>query len=128
MYYNKARNFSTLVHGDDYALVGSLANLRWLKGQLGATFEMKAVIAGHSDESDVVREAKILNRIIRATPDGWEYECDQRHAEIMIKPGNSKARRKSAHQQPKSLTREPKRRKKAGNFLMQSSRLHFDHW
>ena len=45
---------------------------------------MESVIAGHSDEPDVVREAKILNRIIRATPEGWDYECDQRHAEIMI--------------------------------------------
>ena len=25
-----------------------------------------------------------MNRVIRATPEGWEYECDQRHAEIMI--------------------------------------------
>ena len=45
---------------------------------------MKSVICGHSDESDVGREAKILNRIIRAMPEGWEYECDQRHAQIMI--------------------------------------------
>ena len=64
--------------------MGSLANLRWLKGQLEATFEMKSVMSGHSDEADVVREAKILNRIIRATPEGWEYECYQRHANIMI--------------------------------------------
>ena len=84
VYYNKERKLRTLVHGDDYASVGSLANLRWLKGQLEATFEMKSVICGHSDETDVVREAKILNRIIRASPEGWEYECDQRHAEIMI--------------------------------------------
>ena len=78
MYYNKERKLRTLVHGDDYASVGSLANLPWLKGQLEATFEMKSVICG------VVREAKILNRIIRASPEGWEYECDQRHAEIII--------------------------------------------
>ena len=45
---------------------------------------MKTVIAGHSDGEGVVREAKILNRIIRAVPTGWEYECDQRHAEIIL--------------------------------------------
>ena len=84
VYYNKARRFGTLVHGDVCASVGSLVNLRWLKGQLDATFEMKSVICGHSDESDVVREAKILNSIIRTAPEGREYECAQRHAEIMI--------------------------------------------
>ena len=45
---------------------------------------MKTVIAGHSGKPGVVTEAKILNRIIRAVPTGWEYECDQRHAEIVL--------------------------------------------
>ena len=94
MYYNKARKLRTLFHGDDYASVGSLDNLRWLKGQLETTFEVKSVICGHSGETDVVWEAKMLNRIIRATPEGWEYECDQRHAEIMIEAMGSKAQRK----------------------------------
>ena len=29
-------------------------------------------------------EEKILHRIIRATDEGWQYESDQRHVEIMI--------------------------------------------
>ena len=29
-------------------------------------------------------EARFLNRIVRATDDGWEYECDQRHVEIIL--------------------------------------------
>ena len=45
---------------------------------------MKTVIAGHSNDKGVVREAKILNRIIRAVPTGWEYESYQRHAEIIL--------------------------------------------
>ena len=32
----------------------------------------------------MVREAKILNRVVRATESGWEYECDQRHVEIIL--------------------------------------------
>ena len=32
----------------------------------------------------MVTEGKILNRIIRACPAGWEYECDQRHVEVII--------------------------------------------
>ena len=84
VYYNKSRKLRTLVHGDDYATVGSLEGLRWLQGQLEEAFEMKTVIAGHSGSDGVVTEAKILNRVIRAVPSGWEYECDQRHAEIIL--------------------------------------------
>ena len=32
-----------------------------------------------------VREAIILNRIIRVTEGGWEYEADQRHADLIVK-------------------------------------------
>ena len=31
------------------------------------------------------QEARILNRIVRWTPQGWEYEADQRHAELIVK-------------------------------------------
>ena len=34
------------------------------------------------------REARVLNRIIRVTPEGWEYEPDQRHADILIQAMN----------------------------------------
>ena len=84
VYTHKKRNLRTLVHGDDYATVGSLEGLRWLQKELEAAFEIETVIAGHSNNEGVVREAKILNRIIRAVPAGWEYESDQRHAEIIL--------------------------------------------
>ena len=32
-----------------------------------------------------MNEGNILNRIVRATKDGWEYEADQRHGEYIIK-------------------------------------------
>jgi hypothetical protein len=32
-----------------------------------------------------VKEARILNRIIRRTESGWEYEADQRHADLIVK-------------------------------------------
>ena len=58
--------------------------MRWLRDQLNAKFEMKTTLVGHSCDPDVVTEGKILNRIIRATPLGWEYEWDQRHVEVMV--------------------------------------------
>ena len=45
---------------------------------------MKTQLVGHSDRADVLREAQILNRVVRTTQDGWEYECDQRHVEIIL--------------------------------------------
>ena len=72
------------MHGDDYATVGSLPDLKWLQGQLGDAFGLKTVIAEHSGRPGVVDEAKILNMVIRALSEGWEYKCDQRHAEIIL--------------------------------------------
>ena len=37
------------------------------------------------DKVDVEqREGRILNRVVRWTEEGWEYEADQRHAEILV--------------------------------------------
>ena len=32
----------------------------------------------------VLTEGKVLNRIIRATPSGWEVEADPRHIELVV--------------------------------------------
>ena len=32
-----------------------------------------------------VREESVLNRVVRRTDEGWEYEADQRHADIIVK-------------------------------------------
>ena len=39
---------------------------------------------GPNAQGGEVKEARILNRIIRVTPRGWEYEADQRHADLII--------------------------------------------
>ena len=83
VFYNANRSIRTLVHGDDYASVGTHAHLLLLRAQLEARFEMKTVMVGHSAAEKVESEGKILNRVIRATPEGWEYESDQRHVEAI---------------------------------------------
>ena len=30
-------------------------------------------------------EGRLLNRVLRVTPTGWEVEADQRHADLIIK-------------------------------------------
>ena len=72
------------MHGDDYATIGDLDGVRWLQAMLQNRFEMKSTIVGHSGCDDVKLEGTFLNQIIRAVDDGWEYECDQRHIEVLI--------------------------------------------
>ena len=53
-----------------------------LKERLSERFEIKTKLMGlRAGES---REERILNRVIRVTDDGWEYEADQRHADLII--------------------------------------------
>ena len=51
---------------------------------MGESFEIKTITDGLDQADGQVREARILNRIIRVTADGWEYEADQRHAELIM--------------------------------------------
>ena len=86
VYHNKECGLITLVHGDDFITVGNRKNIRWFKNKLEGRFEIKTKIIGQGEGED--REARVLNRIIRVTPKGWEYELDQRHADILIQAMN----------------------------------------
>ena len=70
------------MHGDDFVTKGAREDVRWLKKKLEERFEIKTKIIGTG--TDEVREARILNRIVRVTPHGWEYEPDQRHADLIV--------------------------------------------
>ena len=86
VYHNKECGLISLVHGDDFITVGNRKNIRWFKNKLEGRFDIKTKIIGQGEGED--REARVLNRIIRVTPDGWEYEPDQRHADILIQAMN----------------------------------------
>ena len=70
------------VHGDDFTVSGSTANLQRMKREFERRFEVTAHTLG--PEVGQEREVRILNGVIRWTPEGLEYEPDQRHAEIAI--------------------------------------------
>jgi hypothetical protein len=72
-----------MIHGDDFVSSGSSSSLKWFKEVLEARFEIKTEVVGLGSEE--VREARILNRVIRVDENGWEYEADQRHGEMIIK-------------------------------------------
>ena len=59
-------------------------NLKWVKDKLSARFEIKTTTVSPSEKDGEVKEARILSRVIRATSQGWEYEVDQRRADLII--------------------------------------------
>jgi len=81
-FVNKARNIRLTVHGDDFTIVADEGQLRWLGNEMKSRYELKMDILG--PDAGQVQEVRILNRIIRWTKDGLEYEPDQRHAERIV--------------------------------------------
>ena len=95
-----------MVHGDDFVVVGDRQNIGWFKKELQKRFEIKTKIVGSrgimdyqnlgngnqtwadltedQNELEEVDEAGVLNRIVRITGAGWEYEADQRHADLLV--------------------------------------------
>ena len=101
LYYHVHDDIKVLVHGDDFVASGERYRIRKFKEQLARRFTIKSKIVGSGappvvrshaapgGEADVLqgdvgeeerKESRILNRIVRWTPSGWEYEADQRHA------------------------------------------------
>ena len=69
VFWHPGRGIRTLVRGDDYASTGSLRQLNLFKTKLQQKFEMKTQLVCHVDRADVLREAKIVNRVVRTTQD-----------------------------------------------------------
>ena len=65
---------------------GSRSSLKWFKSQLEKRFEVKTKVIGKGEGE--VSEARVLSRILRVSRHGWEYEGDQRHAELTVKALN----------------------------------------
>jgi hypothetical protein len=75
-----SREMFLTVHGDDFFATGEAADLDWFEKTLLKTFEGK-VKGRLKFDGD---ELRILNRVVRRTGDGYEWEADQRHAELLI--------------------------------------------
>ena len=80
---HKAMELSVTVHGDDFVVAGPLASIKWMNVHMRAKYEIKTEIIG--PEKECAKELKILGRIMRWTDHGFEYEPDQRHAEMIVK-------------------------------------------
>ena len=82
MFHHAGRRIRALVHGDDYVASGSSADLEWFEAELMKAYEIQTQRLGFAKGRP--REAKVLNRILRCTEEGFEIEADPRHAELVI--------------------------------------------
>ena len=75
LFIHATQHVQVFLHGDDFASVGSRASLQWFRERLEGRFEIKTSVIGTGVGE--VREARVLNRILRITDNGWEYEPDE---------------------------------------------------
>ena len=99
---------SLAVHGDDFVSEGLLGDLKWLDVNLRKSFEFNTEIMGETNE--LLKELKLLNRIIGWTQHGTTWEPDPRHVDIrfrdlqlgdgkatpVVTPGDKEAARRAA--------------------------------
>ena len=82
-FYHPDKQIKTTVHGDDFTSSGPEEELLWLKAKMEEKFDIKTNFLG-PDVKRHAQEIRILNRVLRWTSDGIEYEADPRHAEIVV--------------------------------------------
>ena len=73
---------------------GTSDDMDWLPSGLEARLDIKTKQVGHGKK--VAHEGEILNRVVRATPSGFEFEADPRRAELVVEPMNSQGARGAA--------------------------------
>ena len=84
VFYHPARELRCSVHGDDITTVGSKANLDWFKAELDKFYELKEAQRLGPGPAEY-KEAVVLNRVVRWTSDGLEYEADPRQGEKLLR-------------------------------------------
>ena len=81
-FVHKKRNIKVTVHGDDFLAVADLHKIKWIAEQLEGEYAIKAGVLG--PEPELIKEIKLLNRLIRWCVDKLEHEADRRHAELIV--------------------------------------------
>ncbi len=82
LFFNPQTQVSIMVHGDDFVAVGRKEHLKETRTGLEDKYKIKVDVLGSGP--GCVNEVKILNKIVRYTPEGVELEADPRHAEIVV--------------------------------------------
>ena len=80
VFRHKEKGLTSSVHGDDFTTAGPKRHLDWLKQEMQRKYELTEnyrLGPGGKDQ----KEGKVLNRIVRWTDWGVEYEADPRQGE-----------------------------------------------
>ena len=85
-FYNERLSVSVVIHGDEFTALGPRSGLLEYEAGLAKVFEIK-MKARIGEAADCDREVRVLNRVVRLTQDGLEYEADPRHAEMLVIAG-----------------------------------------
>ena len=83
MFAHPSHGISVSVHGDDFIATGPKDQLDWFETRPKSHYELTVggrLGPGPTDD----KEARVLNRIIRWTDNGLEYEADPRQAEKLF--------------------------------------------
>ena len=83
IFTHAARSIACSVHGDDFTSTGPKVELDWLEEKLKSKYELKCGGRLGPGPGDA-REISVLNRILRYTDHGFEYEADPRQAEKLL--------------------------------------------
>ena len=87
VFRHPSRGLACSVHGDDLTTEGPKDQLDWFVGELRKKYELKEgarLGPGKGDD----KEARILNRLVRWTAEGIEYEAGPRQAERIVRDLN----------------------------------------
>eukprot|EP00969_Alexandrium_andersonii_P205244 9069122-Alexandrium_andersonii.AAC.3 len=82
-FYHPGRGARCVAHGCDFIFVGHDADLDWVQHQMEVRFLCK--IQGRLGGAADLKEAKLLNRVVRWAPEGCRYEADPRRAEQLLR-------------------------------------------
>ena len=87
LYFPQEKSLRLNVHGDDFTVVGSYEELKWLETELGKvwTVETRGILARPGSElPGVIHKISVLNRLVTWTHEGIEMEADPRHVDLVL--------------------------------------------
>ena len=83
LFRDAKRGLKCSVHGDDFTTSGPCAELNWFEETMGQHYEMTIGPRLGPGPNDA-KEARALNRIVRWTDEGIEYEADPRQSGKLV--------------------------------------------
>ena len=82
VYYHRQRDMHVVTHVDDFLCGGDLLHLHWFRKSLEAEFELTCDILGDGPNDKL--QGHFLGRRVTWTKGGIRYECDPKHAKILL--------------------------------------------